>query len=374
MFNKIKVFLSVPKTIREEFWQECLRINRVSLMVISIMIFGMELYNMARVLFLSSSGLGTVNNRIYFGMYCSLFLGAAFFLVFQYLWRDKSIAAQWLVQYSAVYFFFVWHICLNSYDVSRDPEAETHIFITAILGLGIFIRMPSWYAAACFIPGYMLFMLLGGYGMDAGAKVNLTITSIVALAISFTCCHHLVTDVTHRGEIRRMNMQLQKLLQKDPLTGLLNKTASQNCVEAAMEADDIGESWALYMVDLDDFKDVNDNFGHPCGDYVLEETARLLREIFPEAGGIGRVGGDEFMLLLSCTGQNDMLEAKGRRLIREISAIKWKGQRINTSCSVGILRIIRRKASYEELYEAADETLYEAKRRGKACCFLREFS
>ena len=70
-------FLRIPPEIREEFWQNSLQKNRLSLLVICIMIFGMELYNMARVLFLSSSGLGTLNNRIYFGMYCSLLLAAA---------------------------------------------------------------------------------------------------------------------------------------------------------------------------------------------------------------------------------------------------------------------------------------------------------
>ena len=83
-------FLRIPPEIREEFWQNSLQKNRLSLLVICIMIFGMELYNMARVLFLSSSGLGTLNNRIYFGMYCSLLLAAALSLALLQLTRRAS--------------------------------------------------------------------------------------------------------------------------------------------------------------------------------------------------------------------------------------------------------------------------------------------
>ena len=153
-------FLRIPPEIREEFWQNSLQKNRLSLLVICIMIFGMELYNMARVLFLSSSGLGTLNNRIYFGMYCSLLLAAALSLALQQLTRRASSGVQWAVQYVSVLFFFLWHICLNAYDLSRSPGGATITFLTAVLGLAVFIQMPARYSIPCYGGGWALFLLL----------------------------------------------------------------------------------------------------------------------------------------------------------------------------------------------------------------------
>ena len=82
--------------------------------------------------------------------------------------------------------------------------------------------------------------------------------------------------------------------QKDPLTGLLNKTAFQSHTELAIRNAGSSDAFALLLIDLDNFKRINDLFGHLCGDYVIEQTAEALQSAFPDAAGIGRVGGDEF--------------------------------------------------------------------------------
>ena len=90
MIQQVRNFLRVPPELLAAFQQNTLQKNRLALVVISIMIFGMELFNMARVLFWSASGLGTLNNQIYFGMYCSLWLSAALTLLLQRLLRHTS--------------------------------------------------------------------------------------------------------------------------------------------------------------------------------------------------------------------------------------------------------------------------------------------
>ena len=81
----IRSFFAIPPAVLPEFWRTARHRNRVSLLVICAMIFGMELFNMARVLFWSSAGLGPLNNRIYFGLYLSLFLAAALCLILSYV-------------------------------------------------------------------------------------------------------------------------------------------------------------------------------------------------------------------------------------------------------------------------------------------------
>ena len=437
-------FLRIPPEIREEFWQNSLQKNRLSLLVICIMIFGMELYNMARVLFLSSSGLGTLNNRIYFGMYCSLLMAAAlslalqqltrrassgvqwavqyvsvlFFLLWhicimifgmelynmarvlflsnsglgtlnnriyfgmycslllaaalslalQQLTRRASSGVQWAVQYVSVLFFFLWHICLNAYDLSRSPGGATITFLTAVLGLAVFIQMPARYSIPCYGGGWALFLLLTRTTLDSGDRINLTFTAIVAMAVSLTTARHAVITLSQRREIREINYHLQKLLELDPLTGLLNKTAFQARAEARLARG--GEALTLFMLDLDGFKAVNDVYGHPCGDFVLQEAGLRLRSVLPPDTDIGRIGGDEFAALLPGARGAAELERTGGRLIREISAILWQERDVGAGCSVGICQAARPGASYAQLYREADQALYRAKRQGRGMCVL----
>lgn len=127
-------------------------------------------------------------------------------------------------------------------------------------------------------------------------------------------------------------------------------------------------------MDLDDFKSINDRYGHPCGDYVLMETARKLRLVFSDTTCIGRIGGDEFAILLHCVGDGKSLERQGRQLIQALLEIRWQDQMLGISCSVGILRVSRPGVGYERLYSETDQVLYDAKRCGKGCCRFREIS
>src|SRR5699024_931851 len=104
-------------------------------------------------------------------------------------------------------------------------EGETYIFVTAVVGLAMFIQMPWLCSTVYFGAGYGLFMLLNAPVLEEGVIINLTITTIVALAISYTRSRHAVIELSQRKEIRRMNTRLEQLLQKDPLTGILNKRA-----------------------------------------------------------------------------------------------------------------------------------------------------
>ena len=358
MREKVRDFFVIPREILPEFWETALSRNRVSLLVICIMIFGMELFNMARVLLWSNAGLGTLNNRIYFGFYLSLFLAAAVCMAFGCGFRGRVPGR--LIQYGSVLFFLLWHICINAYDLYRDPNAEIGLYLTAILGISVFILMPA--KLACFMHGsaYLLFMLLAGGIITAGDRVNLTCTAIVALAVSLTNSHHYATILSQQKKIRRTNEDLRDMAQRDPLTGLLNKCAFQGCVEAHPQL----KGMALMIADLDDFKRINDQYGHPCGDHVLKEVSAKIAEAFPDAAGIGRIGGDEFGLLVDAA-EEARLESSVRHLIRGVSAITWHGTPLEAGCSFGVCRIGRSGAAYEQLYAEADRALYRAKGNGK---------
>ena len=205
MRNRIRDFLHVPPEIYPEFRQDTFQRNRLSLLVICVMIFGMELYNMARVLFLSRSGLATLNNRIYFGMYCALFLAAAIYMLLSRIMRASAIGKRLWLQFGAVVFAFIWHICLNAYDLMREPDGEVSIYMTAVLALAVFIQLPPALSIACHTGGYAIFVLLAGRYLESGPLLNLTFSSIVALAVSLTKCHGTVVVSSQRREISQQN-------------------------------------------------------------------------------------------------------------------------------------------------------------------------
>lgn len=162
---------------------------------------------------------------------------------------------------------------------------------------------------------------------------------------------------------------LTEKAQTDLLTGILNKVSFEEAVEAAIQ--EAGESsyGALYIIDLDDFKHVNDNLGHAMGDRVLSDTARKLRTIFRDIDIIGRIGGDEFAAFLRCPGETDINELKRRRaetIIKELKEVyEANGHKVQVSASVGVAGFPVDGGDYKSLYAKADTALYAAKREGK---------
>lgn len=118
------------------------------------------------------------------------------------------------------------------------------------------------------------------------------------------------------------------------------------------------------MVDLDNFKAVNDQYGHPCGDFVLKELAWRIGAAFPDALGTGRAGGDEFVILAGAEDEA-ALAAAAQELIDSVGRITWHGKNVGTGCSIGACRIGPSGAAYDRLYSETDRALYQAKGQGK---------
>lgn len=149
----------------------------------------------------------------------------------------------------------------------------------------------------------------------------------------------------------------------DAGTGLYNKRAIQ---EYAVEKIQEGTELYLAMIDVDDFKRINDSFGHMFGDEVLSKVSEIMRGVIDSRGMVGRFGGDEFMLVLDGISS----ETELRRILKTISKnMQWEFQdikdtlAITTSC--GIACFPKDASSFEELFKKADKALYVAKEKGK---------
>lgn len=171
----------------------------------------------------------------------------------------------------------------------------------------------------------------------------------------------MVEFITARGERR-----LEQLSVTDALTMLPNRRYFENTfkLEAAQNQRS-PKHLSLAILDIDHFKQVNDNYGHDVGDQVLIHIADLLRRSTRAGNVIARVGGEEFALLLPDTKQSEALEMAERiRSNIEGAAYIHDGKRIPLTISVGIAEVDC-DSPLEHSYKLADEALYEAKRKGR---------
>lgn len=157
----------------------------------------------------------------------------------------------------------------------------------------------------------------------------------------------------------------------DQLTGVFNKLTFEELSGSTLGNSLKNEHRALIILDIDDFKSVNDNYGHAAGDRLLENTGRILKEVFSDNDYVGRIGGDEFSILVNTNFDNSeklkkLVEEKCKKLseaLFESKTAKSIGCRITTS--IGAALYPNDGKTFNELYKAADTALYSSKSRGK---------
>lgn len=174
-------------------------------------------------------------------------------------------------------------------------------------------------------------------------------------------------DITER---KALAQRLEQLALYDPLTQLPNRTLLHDRLQQAIAACQRGFPFALLVLDLDGFKQINDTFGHHAGDLVLQQLARRLRGILRDTDTIARLGGDEFAILLPNARQAAAV-AVARKLCEALALpmpIEGRSPRgaqaLQVRASVGIALAPEDGTEAERLLRRADRAMYQAKRRG----------
>jgi len=174
-------------------------------------------------------------------------------------------------------------------------------------------------------------------------------------------------DLKNR-ELEVANKRLKKLSITDGLTELFNHRHVHELLRDEFERSRrTGEPLAVVMIDLDRFKAVNDTYGHPTGDVVLYETARILKETAREIDMVGRYGGEEFIAILPNTDEEEAARFAERvRSAVEAHLYRDEGHELRMTCSSGAASFpVDGVDSPEELLKSADEALYLAKESGR---------
>jgi diguanylate cyclase (GGDEF)-like protein/PAS domain S-box-containing protein len=175
-------------------------------------------------------------------------------------------------------------------------------------------------------------------------------------------CLAAVVDVTERLEAEA---RIAYLADHDPLTGLANRSLFRRHLDAALARLGPGERLALLWLDLDDFKDVNDSFGHPAGDVLLQLVAERIRAAASPGDLAARLGGDEFAIVSGPT-TTAAAEAAARRLVAAFRVpFDLAGRSVSVGASIGIALAPDDGSDSESLVALADAALYRSKRTGK---------
>jgi diguanylate cyclase (GGDEF)-like protein len=181
----------------------------------------------------------------------------------------------------------------------------------------------------------------------------------------------LTRALEHRHLLRenaRLFQEVQRLAITDPLTGLYNRHKLTEALETEFErAVRYGRPVSMIMMDLDDLKVVNDTYGHPGGDVVLQKVAVAIRGHIRRLDLPTRYGGDEFLVLLPETSLADA-ERVAQRISYEVRKIQ--AGTLPVTASTGVVEWVAGIRSSQEFLGAADQALYEAKRRGGGAIVL----
>jgi diguanylate cyclase (GGDEF)-like protein len=228
---------------------------------------------------------------------------------------------------------------IESFEILLRSSADVHV-----------VRTPSWWN--------------GEHAFEVLGLVLLTMTAFLGWVGILRRQVHRQTEIIRRSEARFRHMA-----EHDGLTGLPVRNVLLERLELALdEIKRQANSLALLMVDVDNFKYINDTMGHDVGDQVLIKIGARLQESLRSTDTVARMGGDEFTVLL--TGLNDPEEARkiASHLVSTISEpIELQGIRVEVSVSVGVATYPESGSDVKTLLRNSDAALYKAKARGRNC-------
>ncbi len=234
----------------------------------------------------------------------------------------------------------------------EDENILEHLRNSIKTGKGTF---SAEFRFKSFNGSYFWVKMTGSSIFDEGGRLGQFIGSIT----------NVNSQVLHEQELRN-------IADRDRLSYLMNKSAFEREARSYLFSEGAGKFSALFMIDLDNFKDVNDNLGHMTGDLAIKDAAKKISLIFSDRDILGRFGGDEFCVLMCfnevLTKESIMkiVNVKAADLVRSLKEVyQCDEKKVQVSASIGIAVYPENGTTYEELFKSADATLYDVKQHGK---------
>lgn len=306
----------------------------------------------------------------------SIILSVAFTIIaicIYSVYRRINIYVIYNISASIFFILFLFLIYFSQYDASRLLWCYSFPIVTIfVLGVRALIWNICFILASVFV---IVFFLLDYYAANyiiTFVAIYLVITTIVSWIEFYKTKYYKNLNKQHdllQKEIDKKTKLEYKLIQlsrQDSLTNILNQRFFWESVDREIDiAKRYDNSLCLAVVDVDNFKNINDYFGHLQGDKILVEITKYLKKTIRKNDLIGRIGGDEFAILflnITCSEAYKKLE-EVRYNISSLELKDLKNHKI--SISAGLAGLKDKLDSYEKLYKNADAALYEAKKCGR---------
>ncbi|MGE8560020.1 MAG: GGDEF domain-containing protein [Acinetobacter sp.] len=298
------------------------------------------------------------------------------------MWRKKAWVQRWFPYLCVA--FFVISLCRDGYIVGVLSPATMIAYISLVtVGLVLFNRKIVYYAL---VPATIYLILCGYLSLQGDIRYApifyldslpyqnkfWVLTMIYFITpILITCLilfEILLSQWRHREKL------IQHLSQIDPLTNALNRRSINYCLEKLERKP---SSYALVLIDLDHFKQINDHYGHDKGDETLIKVSQILSNIIRDSDVVGRFGGEEFILILNQSSweQAQIIAERCRKAIQQLDLTSDSGESIKVTASFGIA-LSNTQFRPQQLLSQADKALYQAKAcgRNQVKCYQDLFS
>lgn len=273
-------------------------------------------------------------------------------------------------------------ILFLSVVITSIDQLVTHSitpFIIACIAIGAIFIIRPLHSILMFLLIYIIYYFAMGImqlekSILLSNRINGFTSIILGIFLSFILWKSNVINLrqekyikSQQEELENKNKRLKYLATYDSLTGLANRRYFEEKVYAEISRiKRYDEESSLLILDIDNFKNVNDTFGHPIGDKVLNRFALLLKKEIRETDTIARIGGEEFAILLLNTDKKIGISiAEKLRQIVERETFIIDHWNIKITTSIGMTVIDKKTNSHEEGYKYADRALYKAKTNGR---------
>lgn len=189
-----------------------------------------------------------------------------------------------------------------------------------------------------------------------------TVLSIViGIYMMYVLYSNRARESKHRKKLRKMG-------QTDKLTNIYNRAATEMMSQEYMQANR-NTKYALMIIDIDEFKSVNDTYGHQTGDMVIQSVAKIIEDAAGANNIAGRMGGDEFMIFVRSWDTMDDIKEIAGQILNNAKKIEMPDDRVHISCSIGVCALKEDEwMEYDDMFSCADKALYYIKENGKCSC------
>lgn len=291
--------------------------------------------------------------------------------------RYRRSLARWMAPPVALV-LLGFAVAIACADQWITPSVTPFLIACLCVSVGLYLRPAA--ALIVFVLAYIGFFIALGHFQDEprvllSIRLNGLTASLMGWALSVLLWRNFTTIALQKAQVARVNAELQtkqreleRLTRQDGLTGLFNRNTfvelSSTELKRALRQ---GSATTFLLFDLDHFKRINNTWGHPAGDAMLRHVAQTSVQSVRSTDLVGRLGGEEFIVLLPHTHAD-----AGRRIAEKIrqrleaSPLQWKGETLHITASFGLSSTTAAEGrSFDHLYNEADKALYLAKQRGR---------